>query len=84
MVIRLICFFGGFLFLSILDMIVVEFNEWLILGVGLIVVSVEVINSFYYFILKKFLLLVRNFGLINDLKLGVFYGLIVDVFKFGS
>lgn len=84
MVTRLICFFGGFLLSSILDTTVAEFNEWSILGAGLIVASIEAINSFYYSISKKLPTIARNLGLINDLKLGVLYGLIVDAFKLGS
>jgi len=85
MVIRLICFFGGFLLASIFDTTVAEFNEWSILGAALTVASLETISKFYYmFNLKTKDGRVKTINLLNDLKLGLIYGLIVDAFKLGS
>jgi hypothetical protein len=85
MVIRLICFFGGFLLANIFDTTISEFNEWSILGAALAVASLETISKFYYmFNLMAKDLKVETVYLINDLKLGLIYGLIVDAFKLGS
>jgi hypothetical protein len=84
MVARLICFFGGFLLSSIFDTTVAEFNEWSILGAALAVASLETISRFYYALKKKLQSQTRSVTLINDLKLGIIYGLIVDAFKLGS
>ena len=91
MILRLIAFFGGFLLSSIIDTTLGEFNEWAIVGAALVVATLEIISKFFYTTLAKF-----NFNrsvnytsfkllnLINSLKTGVIYGLIVDAFKLGS
>jgi hypothetical protein len=85
MLIRLICFFGGFLLASIFDTTIAEFHEWSILGAALAVASLEALSKFYYmFNLKAKAVQVETINLLNDLKLGLIYGLIVDAFKLGS
>jgi hypothetical protein len=89
MIVNLISFFGGFLASSILDTSLGEFSEWAIVGTSLIVASIESFNSFYYrtkisspaFLNYKFRLL---FNFLNNFKIGIVYGLIVDAFKLGS
>lgn len=85
MAIRLICFFGGFLLASIVDTTIAEFNEWSILGAALAVASLETVSKVYYmFNVNTKDLKVESITLLNDLKLGLIYGLIVDAFKLGS
>ena len=53
MILNLISLFSGFLFSSIIDTSLGEFNEWAIVGASLIVATTESFNKFYYFILKR-------------------------------
>jgi len=91
MILNLISLFSGFLFSSIIDTSLGEFNEWAIVGASLIVATTESFNKFYYFIIKQ----TRNkceekrrgidlFDSLNNFKVGIIYGLIVDGFKLGS
>ena len=87
MVLNLISIFSGFLFSSIIDTSLGEFNEWAIVGASLIVATTESFNRFYYFIIKKTLKVInrcRVFDSLNNFKIGIVYGLIVDGFKLGS
>lgn len=91
MIINIISVLAGFLFSSIIDTSLGEFNEWAIVGASLIIATTESFNKIYYFILKhsgdnfrvkkgKTLL----FNSLNNFKIGIIYGLIVDGFKLGS
>jgi len=91
MVLNLISLFSGFLFSSIIDTSLGEFNEWAIVGASLIVATTESFNNFYFFITKKnpekFRKKMGTFDLfdsLNNFKVGIIYGLIVDGFKLGS
>jgi len=91
MIINLISIFGGFLFSSIIDTSLGEFNEWAIVGASLIVATTESFNKFYYFTIKqtkgqykKRGEAISLFNSLNNFKVGVIYGLIVDGFKLGS
>ena len=91
MILNLISLFSGFLFSSIIDTSLGEFNEWAIVGASLIVATTESFNKFYYFILKQTQDKYNNkkqtinlFGSLNNFKVGIIYGLIVDGFKLGS
>ena len=91
MVLNLISLFSGFLFSSIIDTSLGEFNEWAIVGASLIVATTESFNNFYFFIAKKnpekFGKKRGTFDLfdsLNNFKVGILYGLIVDGFKLGS
>lgn len=56
MIFNLISFLSGFLFSSILNTTLGEFNEWAIVGAALIVSSLEIITKIFYsttFKLKK-------------------------------
>lgn len=88
---KFIGFFGGFLVSSIIDTTLGELNEWAIVGAALVVASLETTSKFFYTLVSR----VRN-GLIrrsyilnlmiilNSIKVGMIYGLIVDAFKLGS
>ena len=91
MILRLIAFFGGFLLSSIIDTTLGEFSEWAIVGAALVVATLEIISKFFYTTLAKFnfngsfnYTSVKLLNLINSLKAGIIYGLIVDAFKLGS
>ena len=87
---KLLGFFGGFLLSSVLDTTLGELNEWAIVGAALIVASLEIGSSIFYTILYR----LKNFNneatvfylvkIINYIKIGIIYGLIVDAFKLGS
>ena len=88
---KFIGFFGGFIVSSIIDTTLGELNEWAIVGAALVVASLETTSKFFYTLVSR----VRN-GLIrrsyilnlmiilNSVKVGIIYGLIVDAFKLGS
>ena len=92
MIINLISFLCGFLFSSILDTTLGEFNEWAIVGAALIVSTLENISKFFYSLQSRIQLqkLNKRYSVINLLdklqffKIGIIYGLIVDAFKLGS
>jgi len=87
MVLNLISLFSGFLFSSIIDTSLGEFNEWAIVGASLIIATTESFNRFYYFIIKKTKGKKNGaavFDSMNNFKIGIIYGLIVDGFKLGS
>ncbi len=84
-------FLGGFLVSSIIDTTLGELNEWAIVGAALIVASFETTSKFFYTFLSQ----VRNntlknssvinlMTILNAIKVGIIYGLIVDAFKLGS
>ena len=91
MLINLIGFFGGFMLSSILDTTLGELQEWAIVGAALVVACLEILNKMFYLIaskivsvLKEKYYIIRLLNLINYLKVGLIYGLIVDAFKLGS
>ena len=91
MVLNLISLFSGFLFSSIIDTSLGEFNEWAIVGASLIVATIESFNNFYFFFTKKNQKKADKkvgtfdvFDSLNNFKVGILYGLIVDGFKLGS
>ena len=91
MLINLIGFFGWFMLSSILDTTLGELQEWAIVGAALVVACLEILNKMFYLIaskivsfLKEKYYIIRLLNLINYLKVGLIYGLIVDAFKLGS
>ena len=91
MILNLISFFSGFLTSSIIDTSLGEFSEWAIVGAALVVATLEIISKFFYTTLAKFnfnrnvnYTSLKLLNLINSLKTGIIYGLIVDAFKLGS
>ena len=91
MILKLISFFGGFLLSSIIDTTLGEFNEWAIVGAALVVASLEILSKFFYSLsiqLQRKINInytgIKLLNLLNSLKVGIIYGLIVDAFKLGS
>ncbi len=92
MIVNLISFLSGFLFSSILDTTLGEFQEWAIVGAALIVSTIENLSKTFYFIYfksqlrksnKKYLI-IYLLDIVQFFKIGLIYGLIVDAFKLGS
>ena len=91
MILNLIGFLSGFLLSSILDTTLGEFQEWAIVGTALIVSSLEIINKIFYCTyfkirskLNKKYSIIESLSVLNFLKVGLIYGLVVDAFKLGS
>nr|YP_009395755.1 hypothetical protein [Herposiphonia versicolor]ARW64735.1 hypothetical protein [Herposiphonia versicolor] len=72
----------GFFFANILSTIPAQTGEWNIMSGSIIVTLNEIINKFIY--KKKYTDKFIIFKLINNIKIGVIYGLFVDAFKLGS
>nr|ARW60569.1 hypothetical protein [Polysiphonia sp.] len=72
----------GFFFANILSTIPAQTGDWNVMSGSIIVALNELLNKFIYKIrnIDKFLLL----KLINNVKIGIIYGLFVDAFKLGS
>lgn len=88
---RFLGFFGGFLISSVIDTTLGELNEWAIVGAALVVASLETTSKFFYTLVSR----IRNgivqssyisnlMIILNSIKVGIIYGLIVDAFKLGS
>lgn len=88
---KFIGFFGGFLISSIIDTTLGELNEWAIVGAALVVASLETTSKFFYTLImrvKKGIIknsyVINLMIVLNAVKVGILYGLIVDAFKLGS
>lgn len=88
---KFIGFFAGFLISSIIDTTLGELNEWAVVGAALVVASLETTSKIFYTLVAR----VRNgviqssyvinlLIILNSIKVGILYGLIVDAFKLGS
>lgn len=84
-------FFSGFLVSSIIDTTLGELNEWAIVGAALVVASLETTSKFFYTLVSRARngimtrsYLVNLMVILNSIKVGIIYGLIVDAFKLGS
>lgn len=88
---KFIGFFSGFLVSSIIDTTLGELNEWAIVGAALVVASLETTSKFFYTLISRVRTgIIRGSSLLNlmiilnSIKVGIIYGLIVDAFKLGS
>jgi hypothetical protein len=91
MILNIIGFLSGFLFSSVLDTTLGEFQEWAIVGSAIIVASLELLNKIFYYLyfkiqpkFKRKYEVLDLLNILNFLKIGLIYGLIVDAFKLGS
>jgi|TARA_B110000444_G_scaffold247613_1_gene270450 hypothetical protein len=91
MILQFIGFFGGFLLSNVIDTTLGEFNEWAIVGAALVVASLELISKGFYFMNRTVRKKIRTksytlnlLNILNTLKIGIIYGLLVDAFKLGS
>ena len=88
---KFIGFFGGFLVSSIIDTTLGELNEWAIVGAALVVASLETASKFFYTFISRVRsgviqtsYILNLLIILNAVKVGIIYGLIVDAFKLGS
>ena len=84
-------FFGGFLVSSIIDTTLGELNEWAIVGAALVVATLETTSKFFYTLVARIQnnivrtsYILNLMIILNSIKVGIIYGLIVDAFKLGS
>nr|YP_009393275.1 hypothetical protein [Symphyocladiella dendroidea]ARW61837.1 hypothetical protein [Symphyocladiella dendroidea] len=72
----------GFFFANILSTIPAQTGDWNIMSGSIIVTLNELTNKYIYKTnnTDKFLI----FRLLNNIKIGIIYGLFVDAFKLGS
>jgi hypothetical protein len=88
---KLIGFFGGFVLSNILDTTLGELNEWEIVGAALIVSSLELVNKLFHTFASRIKnslgpnsSLYETLIILNFVKRGIIYGLILEAFKLGS
>nr|YP_009394091.1 hypothetical protein [Rhodomela confervoides]ARW62653.1 hypothetical protein [Rhodomela confervoides] len=72
----------GFFFANILSTIPAQTGEWNIMSGAVIVTFNELLNKVVY--KKSNIDKVVIISLINNIKIGIIYGLFVDAFKLGS
>lgn len=78
---RIISLMLGFFISSILSTIPSQTGDWGIVSAAIIITINEILSKIIYLFNKKKYLLIY---LINDIKIGIIYGLYVDAFKLGS
>nr|YP_009399886.1 hypothetical protein [Tolypiocladia glomerulata]ARW69705.1 hypothetical protein [Tolypiocladia glomerulata] len=80
--ISILSFMLGFFFANILSTIPAQTGEWNIMSGSIIVTFNEIINKKIYkdTNINKYIAI----QLINNIKIGIIYGLFVDAFKLGS
>nr|YP_009397196.1 hypothetical protein [Thuretia quercifolia]ARW66382.1 hypothetical protein [Thuretia quercifolia] len=73
----------GFFIASVLSTIPAQTGDWGIMSAGIIVTINEILSKFIYYYKKR---KEKAFciKLVNNVKLGIIYGLFVDAFKLGS
>lgn len=78
---RIISLLLGFLTATILSTIPGQTGEWNIIAASIIITSNEIISKLVYHVKKERSIILI---IINDIKIGIIYGLFVDAFKLGS
>nr|YP_009394512.1 hypothetical protein [Vertebrata thuyoides]ARW63074.1 hypothetical protein [Vertebrata thuyoides] len=80
--ISVLSFMLGFFFANILSTIPAQTGDWNIMSGAIIVTLNEIINKIIY---KKYKIQqIALLQLLNNIKIGIIYGLFVDAFKLGS
>nr|YP_009393484.1 hypothetical protein [Bostrychia simpliciuscula]ARW62046.1 hypothetical protein [Bostrychia simpliciuscula] len=72
----------GFFFANVLSTIPAQTGDWSIMSGAIIVTTNEILSRIIYTKNNKNKFFVNNF--INNIKIGIIYGLFVDAFKLGS
>nr|QCI07842.1 hypothetical protein [Pleonosporium borreri] len=73
----------GFFLSSILSTMPAHTGDWSIISASIIITMNEILSKCIYAIIKTN----KNYNIIyfiNDIKVGIIYGLFVDAFKLGS
>lgn len=88
---KLLSFFAGFFVSSVIDTTLGELNEWAIVGAAIVIASFETTSKFFYIVITSLWVRKRTnsyivdlITILNSMKVGIIYGLIVDAFKLGS
>nr|QCI08802.1 hypothetical protein [Sphondylothamnion multifidum] len=79
----MISLMSGFFISSILSTITTHTGDWGMMSASIIITFNEILSKFIYQY-KKNINLHITFHLMNDIKIGIIYGLFVDAFKLGS
>nr|YP_010903636.1 hypothetical protein REP92_pgp139 [Hypnea wynnei]WCH56488.1 hypothetical protein [Hypnea wynnei] len=78
---KIICLLFGFFISNILSTISAQTGDWSIIAAAIIIAYNEIISKIVYrYKDNRFII----FTIINNLKIGIIYGLLVDAFKLGS
>nr|YP_010902842.1 hypothetical protein REP59_pgp138 [Hypnea flava]WCH54896.1 hypothetical protein [Hypnea flava] len=78
---KITCLLFGFFISNILSTISAQTGDWSIIAAAIIIAYNELISKIVYqYKDDKFII----FTAINNLKIGIIYGLLVDAFKLGS
>lgn len=72
----------GFFFASILSTIPAQTGDWGMISAAIIITINEILSKFVYYKNKNTQYIVVQ--LVNNIKIGIIYGLFVDAFKLGS
>nr|YP_009398217.1 hypothetical protein [Thaumatella adunca]ARW67403.1 hypothetical protein [Thaumatella adunca] len=72
----------GFFFANILSTVPAQTGDWNIMSGAIIVTFNELLNKIIY--KKKYINKILLLSLLNNIKIGIIYGLFVDAFKLGS
>nr|WCH56288.1 hypothetical protein [Hypnea sp.] len=76
---KILCLLFGFFISNVLSTIPAQTGDWGIIAASIIIAINEMISKTVYTVKKTTI-----FIIINDLKIGIIYGLLVDAFKLGS
>nr|YP_010485074.1 conserved hypothetical plastid protein [Hypnea cervicornis]UVW80768.1 conserved hypothetical plastid protein [Hypnea cervicornis] len=77
---KIICLLFGFFIATVLSTISAQTGDWSIIAAAIIIAYHEIISKIVYKHNNKRTI----FTIINNLKIGIIYGLLVDAFKLGS
>nr|YP_009398418.1 hypothetical protein [Lophocladia kuetzingii]ARW67604.1 hypothetical protein [Lophocladia kuetzingii] len=80
--INLLCLMLGFFLANILSTLPAQTGDWNIISGGIIATCNEIISKFIY--KNKYIQKIVTINFINNIKIGILYGLFVDAFKLGS
>nr|YP_010902443.1 hypothetical protein REP52_pgp139 [Hypnea nidifica]WCH54298.1 hypothetical protein [Hypnea nidifica] len=78
---KITCLLLGFFISNILSTISAQTGDWSIIAAAIIITYNEIISKIVYKYKYNKLII---FTAINNLKIGIIYGLLVDAFKLGS
>nr|YP_010903041.1 hypothetical protein P4C74_pgp138 [Hypnea pseudomusciformis]WCH55095.1 hypothetical protein [Hypnea pseudomusciformis]WCH56688.1 hypothetical protein [Hypnea pseudomusciformis] len=78
---KIICLLFGFFVATILSTISAQTGDWSIIAAAIIIAYNEIISKMVYKHPNNQLIILT---IINNLKIGIIYGLLVDAFKLGS
>nr|YP_010726257.1 hypothetical protein P8481_pgp140 [Hypnea brasiliensis]WDY84732.1 hypothetical protein [Hypnea brasiliensis] len=78
---KITCLLFGFFISNILSTISAQTGDWSIIAAAIIVTYNEIISKIVYKYKDHPLIIFKT---INNIKIGIIYGLLVDAFKLGS